>query len=85
MLPFENAASWTPTQRRATLADVPALQRLIAESVRQATLPGERLYRSCGYVRGEPAAYPLGGGLTITFVPMRRVIQPRVWRREQRW
>lgn len=37
-----------------------------------ATLPGERLYRACGY-RGEGALdYPLPDGQTIRFVPMRK-------------
>ena len=35
-----------------------------------ATLPGVRLYEACGYRRREPIHYPLGGGLTIEFVPM---------------
>ncbi len=39
-----------------------------------ATLPGERLYRTFGYTSLGPAEYPLPGGLTITFVPMRKVL-----------
>ena len=35
-----------------------------------ATLPGIRLYEKRGYVAGEPIYYPLGGQLTIKFVPM---------------
>jgi len=37
-----------------------------------ATLPGQRLYRVLGYIADEPAQYPLPGGLSITFVPMRK-------------
>jgi len=37
-----------------------------------ATLPGKRLYESCGYTAGEPVAHPLPGGLSIEFVPMRK-------------
>jgi GNAT superfamily N-acetyltransferase len=37
-----------------------------------ATLPGRRLYVACGYRAGEPIHYPLQGGLTIEFVPMRK-------------
>jgi GNAT superfamily N-acetyltransferase len=35
-----------------------------------ATLPGMRLYTSCGYVAGASLEYSLPGGLSITFVPM---------------
>ncbi|MBS0379498.1 MAG: GNAT family N-acetyltransferase [Proteobacteria bacterium] len=35
-----------------------------------ATLPGLRLYEQSGYVARAPIDYPLGGDLTITFVPM---------------
>jgi GNAT superfamily N-acetyltransferase len=35
-----------------------------------ATLPGVRLYESCGYRGGEPVDHPLPGGLTIRFLPM---------------
>ncbi len=35
-----------------------------------ATLPGVRLYERYGYVARTPIRYPLGGELTITFVPM---------------
>lgn len=35
-----------------------------------ATLPGIKLYEKHGYVAGEPIHYPLGGQLTIKFVPM---------------
>jgi len=37
-----------------------------------ATLPGERLYRACGYVSQGAREYPLPGNQTITFVPMRK-------------
>jgi GNAT superfamily N-acetyltransferase len=37
-----------------------------------ATLPGVRLYAARGYVAGEPILWPLGDGLTISFVPMRK-------------
>jgi hypothetical protein len=37
-----------------------------------ATLPGVRLYAARGYVAGEPILWPLGDGLTIRFVPMRK-------------
>jgi GNAT superfamily N-acetyltransferase len=35
-----------------------------------ATLPGVRLYQARGYLPGAPIEWPLGEGLTITFVPM---------------
>jgi GNAT superfamily N-acetyltransferase len=37
-----------------------------------ATLPGLRLYAAMRYVAGEPVDHPLGPGLSIRFVPMRR-------------
>jgi GNAT superfamily N-acetyltransferase len=37
-----------------------------------ATLPGCRLYAAFGYVGDERVAYPLPGGLTIDFVPMKK-------------
>lgn len=37
-----------------------------------ATLPGERLYRSCGYSSQDAIEHPLPGGLAIRFVPMRK-------------
>jgi GNAT superfamily N-acetyltransferase len=61
------------------------LQRCEAEAMRagfsrfemMATLPGVRLYESCGYVAGSPTDYPLGGGLSIRFVPMsKRAAEP---------
>lgn len=39
-----------------------------------ATLPGQRLYRAYGYVGDDRVAYPLAGGGTIDFVPMRKVL-----------
>jgi len=42
-----------------------------------ATLPGQRLYSSCGYTGLPPQEYPLPGGGTITFVPMsKRLARP---------
>lgn len=37
-----------------------------------ATLPGKRLYESCGYEGASSVDYPLPRGLHITFVPMRK-------------
>ncbi|HEV3471246.1 MAG TPA: GNAT family N-acetyltransferase [Pyrinomonadaceae bacterium] len=37
-----------------------------------ATLPGVKLYRACGYEGEGRAAYDLGGGVSIEFVPMRK-------------
>jgi hypothetical protein len=37
-----------------------------------ATLPGERLYRAFGYVPIEPVKHPLGAGLSIDFIAMRK-------------
>jgi hypothetical protein len=38
-----------------------------------ATLPGQRLYRAQGYVpQASPVQHPLGDGLTIELVPMRK-------------
>ncbi len=37
-----------------------------------ATLPGERLYRACGYVSQGAREYGLPGNQTITFIPMRK-------------
>lgn len=39
-----------------------------------ATLPGQRLYQACGFVATGEVDYPLPGGLTIRFVPMRKVL-----------
>lgn len=41
-----------------------------------ATLPGQRLYARCGYLPDPAIDYPLPGGLTIRFVPMRKVVHP---------
>lgn len=37
-----------------------------------ATLTGQRLYRMFGYIGDERIEYPLGRGLTIEFIPMRK-------------
>ena len=37
-----------------------------------ATLPGERLYARFGYVAEKPVDYPLGNGLSISFVRMKK-------------
>jgi GNAT superfamily N-acetyltransferase len=37
-----------------------------------ATLPGQRLYRAFGYLAADAIRHPLGGGLTIEFVPMHK-------------
>lgn len=39
-----------------------------------ATLPGLRLYATCGYTGGPRETHPLPGGLTIDFVPMRKAL-----------
>lgn len=36
------------------------------------TLPGQRLYAARGYVPGGQVLYPVGPGVTIEFVPMRK-------------
>jgi GNAT superfamily N-acetyltransferase len=41
-----------------------------------ATLPGRRLYEAIGYAAGEPIQHPLGNGVTIEFVPMRKRLDP---------
>jgi GNAT superfamily N-acetyltransferase len=41
-----------------------------------ATLPGVRLYAARGYVGGTPVEWPLGGGLTIPFLPMSKPAPP---------
>jgi GNAT superfamily N-acetyltransferase len=40
-----------------------------------ATLPGTRFYEKCGYVADPAIDYPLPGGLTIRFVPMRKKLR----------
>lgn len=37
-----------------------------------ATLPGHKFYRTLGYTGDERAEYPLPGGVTIDFIPMRK-------------
>jgi N-acetylglutamate synthase-like GNAT family acetyltransferase len=39
-----------------------------------ATLPGVRLYSACGFVASEPIEYRLPSGITIEFVPMKKVL-----------
>jgi GNAT superfamily N-acetyltransferase len=39
-----------------------------------ATLPGVRLYSALGYQAAAPQEIPLSGGVTITFVPMRKAL-----------
>ena len=39
-----------------------------------ATLPGIRLYEKRGFVAGKPIQYPVGGQLTIEFIPMYKKI-----------
>ena len=40
-----------------------------------ATLPGERLYRSCGYESRDAIEHTLPGGIAIRFVPMHKVFR----------
>ena len=40
-----------------------------------ATLPGTRLYRSHGYVAGEPQSYDLGEGIFMDVIPMRKALE----------
>ncbi len=39
-----------------------------------ATLPGQRLYKCHGFEASEPVEYPVGDNLTITFVPMGKIL-----------
>jgi GNAT superfamily N-acetyltransferase len=39
-----------------------------------ATEPGRRLYRTFGYVEGEPIAFDLGNGLTMRVIPMSKAL-----------
>lgn len=39
-----------------------------------ATLPGLKLYKACGYLGGERVEYEIAEGVTIEFVPMRKVL-----------
>lgn len=41
-----------------------------------ATLPGQRLYRACGYIGEERITFPIANDLTIDFVPMRKRLPP---------
>jgi GNAT superfamily N-acetyltransferase len=43
-----------------------------------ATLPGRRLYQARGYFGGEPIQYPVGDGLTMELVPMRKELEKSV-------
>jgi len=43
-----------------------------------ATLPGVRLYQARGYLAQPKVHYPLGGDLTIEFVPMSKDLEPPV-------
>jgi GNAT superfamily N-acetyltransferase len=38
------------------------------------TLPGHWFYRTLGYTGDERAEYPLPGGITIDFIPMRKLL-----------
>lgn len=40
------------------------------------TLPGARLYRSCGYVSGKSYEYDCGDGISMTIIPMYKFIDP---------
>ena len=42
-----------------------------------ATLPGQRLYLAHGFTPGAPIDYPLGGTLTIPFVPMSKTLNSK--------
>jgi GNAT superfamily N-acetyltransferase len=44
----------------------------LTEAELVATLTGRRLYEACGYAAGAPIGEPLGGGLTLELVPMRK-------------
>lgn len=43
-----------------------------------ATLPGQRLYAHYGYESRSSIEHPLPGGITITFVPMEKILTPPV-------
>jgi GNAT superfamily N-acetyltransferase len=47
-----------------------------------ATLPGQRLYRAFGYSGETRVTYPLANGLSIDFVPMRKVLAPNTLARD---
>lgn len=39
-----------------------------------ATLPGVRLYSACGFVASERVEYTLPSGITIEFIPMKKIL-----------
>jgi GNAT superfamily N-acetyltransferase len=39
-----------------------------------ATLPGERLYRACGYVASKPSEYDCSNGIFMMIIPMNKVL-----------
>jgi GNAT superfamily N-acetyltransferase len=41
------------------------------------TLPGVKLYSACGYESLERVAYTLSSGITIEFVPMKKILKNR--------
>jgi ribosomal protein S18 acetylase RimI-like enzyme len=47
------------------------------------TLPGVRLYAARGYTAAAAIEWPLGGGLTIKFVPMSKLAPPAPYRIER--
>jgi N-acetylglutamate synthase-like GNAT family acetyltransferase len=49
-----------------------AHERGLVSAELMATLTGQRLYQACGYLRGPSVHEPLGDGLTIELVPMRK-------------
>jgi GNAT superfamily N-acetyltransferase len=59
---------------RATLdlCEAEARARGFTSAELMATLPGERLYRSCGYLPSGALHHTLPGGVDIRFVPMRK-------------
>ena len=63
---------------RALLArcEADALRAGFSALEAMATLPGLRLYSQCGYVPDQTIDYPLPGGLTIRFIPIRKTLRP---------
>jgi GNAT superfamily N-acetyltransferase len=63
---------------RATLAicEAEARARGFGAAELMATLPGVRLYRSCGYHARDPIQHALPNGVAIEFVPMRKELAP---------
>lgn len=59
-----------------TRCEADALRAGFSSFETMATLPGMRLYGQCGYVAQPAIDYPLPGGLTIRFVPMRKTARP---------